>query len=795
MLADICRPLLGLLDQVPGPQAAALQGALALGPPAPADRFAAFAGVLSLLAAAAETQPLLVWVDDAHWVDAESAGALGFCARRLYAEPILLVLAAREGERLPSAGGAFELLALGGLDAAASAELLAAARSGSVDPRVAGRLRAATGGNPLALIEIGGLLSDAQLAGRAALEEPLRVGSAVERLFWRQIAQQPEAVQKVLLVAAASDTGSAAEIIGALRAAGLTQGDLEHAETAGLVVIAGGRVEFKHPLVRAVAYRAAAARDRRAAHRALADAVTGPGAQLRRAWHRASAATGADENTACELEQAATQMATRTGFAAAARALERAAALSEDGEQRARRLLAAGNAAYLAGMPGRAREALRIAMEDASDPRLLADCAHLLANVELYAGNVLGAHRMLVDAAQRVAPYDRTREAQLLTDAVVPLCNAGDIAGARRVAQRAHGRAKRIGGETEVVARKWLGGTMILHYEARAGYELMLEGLDHEAQQGASLQSQLAAQWGVQCAVWAEDYDRARAVHAALLAGLRAASALTPLPYILSVLSELEFRTGNWAAALAAASEAASVAAETGQQGTAAFSLVTLARAEAAAGREHDARQHTHQALRLAGQANADSITTYARAALGLLELGLSRPDRAREQLGPLPGLTRRQGLGEPGAVCWQPDWVEANIRLGDHQAAGSALARLEREASTANRTWALAAAARYRGLLAPAHQFEQHFARALALHDQTPTPFERARTQLCLGERLRRAGQRRRARDHLDQALQTFRGLGAEPWAAQAETELSATGAPHTPAAQTPTALCRSSC
>jgi hypothetical protein len=144
--------------------------------------------VLSLLAAAAETQPLLVWVDDAHWVDAESAGALGFCARRLYAEPVLLVLAARAGERLPLASDGFELLALGGLDAAASAELVAAACGRGVDARVAGRLQAATGGNPLALLEVGGLLSDAQLAGRAALEEPLRVGSAVERLFgggWR----------------------------------------------------------------------------------------------------------------------------------------------------------------------------------------------------------------------------------------------------------------------------------------------------------------------------------------------------------------------------------------------------------------------------------------------------------------------------------------------------------------------------------------------------------------------------------------------------------------------------------
>ncbi len=789
VLADICRPLLGLLDRIPGPQAAALQGALALGPAVQPDRFAVFAGALSLLAAAAGRQPLLVWVDDAHWMDAESAGALGFCARRIYAEPVLMVLAAREGEPLSFAREAFEPLALGGLGAGASAELLAASGGREVDPHVAERVHAATAGNPLALIEIGTLLSEAQLAGRAALDEPLQVGSAVEQLFWRQVARQPAAVQKALLLAAASDTGSATEITRALQGAGLTADDLERAEAAGLVRISGGRVEFKHPLVRAVVYRSAAAPDRRAAHRALAGTVAGLDAPLRRAWHRASAATGTDEGTARELEQAGAQMATRTGYAAAASAFERAAALSETGDNRARRLLAAGNAAYLAGMPGRAREAARAAIAHTGDPVLQAECARLHANVEVYAGNVLDAHRMLLNAAEQVAPHDRVREAQFLTDAAVPLFYAGEIRSAHKAAQHACQWAKEIGGDTEVLARKVLAMTMIIGGEGPAGYPLMLEGLEPEARQPTSLQRQLIVLWGVACAVWMEDYQRARSVHAALLSTLRSASALTPLPYTLSVLSELEFRTGNWAAALAAASEAVSIAGETGQQGTAAYALVTLGRAEAATGREQAAREHTDQALGLAEQASTRSITTYARAALGLLELGLGRPDRAAEQLAPLPGLTLRQGLGEPGVVCWQPDWVEANIRLGDVELAGQALAQLEREASAVNRTWALAAAARYRGLLAPGHRFEEHFAQALALHKRSPTPFELARTQLCLGERLRRAGERRRAQAQLEQAVRTFRRLGAEPWASHAETELSAAGATRTRAAVADTA------
>lgn len=790
VLADICHPLLGLLDRVPGPQAAALQAALALGPAVQLDRFASYAGGLSLLAAAAGRQPLLVWVDDAHWLDAESAAVLGFCARRIYAEPILLVLAAREGEPLPFPGDGFDLLALGGLDLGASAKLLAAVGGRAVAPRVAERLHAATAGNPLALLEIGALLSDVQRAGRAALDEPLQVGSAVERLFWRQVARQPPAVQKALLLVAASDTGSVAEIARALPAAGLGAGELEQAEAAGLVRIAEGRIEFKHPLVRAVVYRSAPGRDRRAAHRALADAVTGPDASLRHAWHRASAAMGSDESVAAELEQAGAQMAARTGYAAAASALERAATLSETGEQRARRLLAAANAAYLAGMPDRAREASHAATQHTSDPLLQADCAHLRANVEVYAGNVLDAHRMFLDAAEQVARHDRAREAQFLTDAVVPLFNAGEIRAAHQAAQRAHQRARQIGGETEVLARKVLAMTMILRGEGPAGYPLMMEGLELEAQQPASLQRMLVAHWGVMDAVWMEDYERARVIHSALLSTLRAASALTPLAYTLSVLSELEFRTGNWAAALAAGSEAASIAAETGQRGTAAYALVTLARTEAATGRERDAREHADQALRLAGQAGASSITTYARAALGLLELGLSRPDRAAEQLAPLPELTLRQGLGEPGAVCWQPDWIEANIRLGHLDLAEQALTRLEREASAVNRNWALAAAARYRGLLAPGHQFEDHFTHAFTLYERTPAPFEYARTKLCLGERLRRVGERRRARVQLDQALQAFQLLGAQPWASQAEAELSTAGATPTRSAGAHTAL-----
>lgn len=784
LLADLLRPFLELIGRIPRPQAAALEGALALAPPARSDPFAVFAGTLSLLAAAAERSPLLVCVDDAQWVDVESARALAFSARRIYAEPIAIVVAARAEEPLGFPVEAFEPLMLNGLDSSAAAELLASVSGVHVAPNVATRLHAETGGNPLALVELCNLLGREQLEGRVPVEEPLPVGASIERLFWRRIARQPPQVQQALVVAANSDSGDLREIAAALRRLGLSASDLEPAEDADLIALDGERVAFTHPLLRAVALGAAPARERRAAHRALADAVTGPEAALRRAWHRASATTGPDEAVARQLDLAGAQLTARSGFAAAASAIERAAALSEAPEPRAKRLLAAAQAAYLAGLFDRAREGSRLASECSNDPLLSADCARLRGLVELYSGDVLEANRVLIEAAERIAPYDQVREAQLLIDAALPLIVASEHTRAHDLAQRACERAVTARGDTELLARKALGMTLTLLGKAISGYPLMLEGLELEARQPASMEGLLLLQWGANAAVWVEDYDRARTLIATLVGGVRTAGALTPLPYALCVQSDLEFRTGHWAAALAAATEAVSIAQETGQGGTAAYSLVSLASIEAALGRDQATREHTTQALTIATQTHADSIRTVASAARGHLELALGNPDRAREHLAPLPESTRNR-LGDPGVVWWQPDWIEANIRLGERPQAHEALSRLEREASNTGRITPLAAAHRCRGLLAPDNTFESHFEHALTLHDHAPTPFERARTQLCFGERLRRAGARRRAREQLREALHTFTKLGANPWARHADNELNATGATRTTASQ----------
>lgn len=775
-LADLTKPLRDLFCELPGAQAAALQAALALTPATPGNPFAVFAGTLALLSAAATRSPLLVCVDDAQWIDVESARALGFCARRIYAEPIAIVVAVRSEEPRQLPRRTFQVLTLRGLDVTSSADLLTSASGANTTPEVAARLHTATGGNPLALLEVCAQLNRGQLEGRAEPTEPLPVGETIERMFAHRIAREPLAVRRALLVAATSRSGDLQEVCRALASAGRGTAELEHAEREGLITIAEGRVHFVHPLVRGVLLAAAEPPDRRAAHAALACAVSGPDAAIRRAWHRASATAGVDDRVALELEQAAAQMTARGGLVGAATALERAAALSEESEARARRLLGAGQAAHLAGMTDRARDRSREASEAARDPRLKADCERLRGIIELYSGDLRRASRLLVQAAEQVAPVDQAREALLLTDAALPLTAASDHRAAVELATRAVERAAGVGGEIEQIARKALGWSLILCGEARRGYPLMREGLEVETRQPASPEALLLLHFGANAAVWIEEYDDARRLTEALIVRFRSASALTPLPYALSVLAELEFRTGHWAAALAAATEAVGIATEIEQGGVAAYSLATLALIEAALGRDRATHDHADKALRIAGATGADSIRILVRAACGLLEMGRGRPEIAREQLAPLPALTRNRPR-DPGVVWWQPDWVEACVRAGEMEEAERALVRLETEARMTGRQSALAAAARCRGMLASEETFKWHFADALARHEGTPTPFERARTQLCFGERLRRTGVRSRAREQLAEALDTFRTLGAEPWAVRAANELSATG------------------
>jgi len=773
VLGDFFRPAVDRLEAIPEPQAAALAGALALGPPAPSDRFTVCAATLSLLAAVAEDAPVLGVIDDAQWLDRSSAEALLFAARRLDSEGVSLVFGLREGEAGPFDARDLDELVLAGLDEDDALELLSRRLGYEPQTAVADRLVRATEGNPLALVEIPTLLSESQLTGAESMEEPLPAAPTIERAFLHQIEVLAADTRKALLVAAASESGRLDEIATSLRALGVDPQALDAAQDTRLVFVEEGVLEFRHPLLRSAVYHEAPAGARQAAHEALAEASAEQRTD-RRAWHLAAAATALDEEVATALEGAALAARGRGGHAEAALALERAARLTGNEDERARRLFEAAGDARIAGRADRALELLDEALAATREPLARARIEHLRGAIEMWFGAPMSAHELLVEEAGRIAELDPGKAARMLADASFACFMAAKIGAGLETAQRAQAIAAEADETTQAHAAGVLGVALLL--SGRLGealpllerFEPHLETIDFERPRQLVIPAQVLT--------WLEEYERARKFFTRVIEAARGQSALAFLSYPLAGLSELDFRTGNWPAAYAGAAEAVRIAEETGQHATLAFSLVCLARVEAAQGREEDCRAHIDRALEIA-PLRIGAVVAYAVTTLGLLELGLGRSEEAIGLFEGLAPQVEERGLGEPAVIQWQPDLIEAYARAGRTEDARRELDVFERQAQSTERNWALAAAARCRGLLASDEEFEQHFTRALELHGRTPTPFELARTELCLGERLRRTRRRSDAREPLRSALEAFERLGADPWAERARIELGASG------------------
>jgi DNA polymerase III delta prime subunit len=367
-LAELVTPLLAQLDEIPSVQATALRGALALGPATPADRFTVPAALLSLLARAADEQPVLAIVDDTQWLDEPSLEAFLFAGRRLGQEGVAMLGAIRDDATRLEVPWLDRLRVEPLPDGEARALLNA-----EIAPGVADRLVATAAGNPLALLEIPGLLSSGQLAGREPLEDPLRPGTGVERAFAVAIEALPDATRRALLVASAASTRRLDAIGRGLSQAGLSLADLEPAEGAKIVALADGELEFRHPLLRSTVYHSASLPERRAAHAALAGATD----SAERAWHLAACAVAPDEAVAAALEAAALDARGRGAHATAARDLGRAAQLTPEVEPRARRLLAAAGDAVRGALSERALGLLDEAAGLTADPLLAADFERL----------------------------------------------------------------------------------------------------------------------------------------------------------------------------------------------------------------------------------------------------------------------------------------------------------------------------------------------------------------------------------------------------------------------------------
>jgi AAA ATPase domain len=419
-LHQLLRSALGHLDRIPGVQANALRGALGVGDGSADNRFVVALAVLSLLAEAAADGPLLCVIDDAHWLDQPSADALSFVARRLEAERIAMLLAAREGDARSLPGSGLAEQEVRGL-APAEAERLLVERFGSaIAPETRRAIRESAQGIPLALLEIPPALTPAQLAGREALPQPMPLGRDLEKLLLERVRRLPAPTQLLLLVAAAEGSGDADVVLSAASRLGVPPSTLLDAEAAGLIRTEANALVFRHPILRSAIYRGASLPHRQATHRALVETLQGEPNADRRAWHRAALALAPDDELADELERTAGRARSRGGHAAAYGALRRAAELTSSGERRARRLASAARAAWDAGRPDEAAALVRAAapgMDGDTD----AELRLVQGEIEFRRGTPLEGATLLIEGADRVARTDPSKALQMLFDAA-PVC-------------------------------------------------------------------------------------------------------------------------------------------------------------------------------------------------------------------------------------------------------------------------------------------------------------------------------------------------------------------------------------
>ena len=774
-LLELLRPLLGELDRLPEPQAAALRGALGLGPAVEADRFIVGAATLSVLAASAEGSPLLVLVDDLQWLDPSSAAAIVFSARRLLADAVAMILAARTGEADPVSAAGLPRLRLEGLDRQASETLLARHAGRAVSAGLAGRLFLATAGNPLALVE---LANEAPERAVDLLGVGLATETGVERAFLRRSDSLPLETRRALVVAAAVESGEMGTIQQASERLGIDPAALEEAERAGLIVVSDARLEFRHPLVRSALYHAAAPPERRAVHRAIAETYVAERDLDSRAYHLAAATFGPQESVAAALEQAAIRAGARGGHAAASFALERAARLTPDEDERpAGRLVAAADAAWAAGDTARTMRLVGEALERGSDRRLRADGLRLKGYAEMQIGPVMSGHDTLVEAAAQIQPLDRRKAVEILAEAADACTYAAQPGTMLMTAQRAWDLVPADGGEREkAFASLALGAALIFNGQGRAGARLLREATQLVAHPDALgedprllSRAAMAPLWLREAGVGGELIERA-------LEAARAQNALGAMPLALQIVAVDSAASDRWTFSKARHHEAIALARDAGHLVRLCGLLAGLARIEARQGQTEGCRCHAEEAIALAERLGLDFYRLWAIIGLGDLELGAGHLDEALRWLRDAEGVVRERRIGDPD-IWPAPELVEICLRSGDRKHAGRLAREYRARAEEKRQPWALARAARCCGLLATAEDYERDFTEALGYHELTVDAFERARTRLGYGERLRREKRRVDAREELRTAFDCFDRLGAVPWAERARIELRATG------------------
>jgi DNA-binding CsgD family transcriptional regulator len=765
---QLCAPLLDQLDALPQAQQAALNVALGLASGDVPDRFLVGLAVLSLLSAAAEERPLLCLVEDAQWLDAASGLILGFVARRLLAESVAIVVTVREPSGRQDFDGLPELL-LRGLAEEDARTLLMRAVPGGLDDRVRDRIVAETRGNPLALLDLPGGMSAAELAGGFELLSTTELPRHLEDRYLQRAGELPEATRRLLLLAAAEPMGDATLVWRAAEGLGIERSALAPAEDAQLVEV-GARVRFRHPLVRSAVYRAAAASERRAAHRALAE-VTDPDTDPdRQAWHRAHAAVGVDEDVAAELERSADRAQARGGAAAAAAFLAHAAQLTPDPAARGSRALAAAQAKVEAAASDAALELLATAELAPLDELQRARLERLRAEIAFARTRGSDAPASLLEAARRLEPLDPAMARETHLEAMAAAIFAGRLAdtGVREAAEAA--QAAPAAPQPPRTIDLLLDGLATRFTEGySAGLPPLRKALD--AFRDVEGLSPGDVRWLWLACRLAQDLWDDELWYVLATRGLRIAretGALGTIPIAATYRASLHIHAGEFDAASSLIAEADAIIDATDMAPLKYASLMLAGWR----GNEADALE-LFEPSRLEATARGEgrglSVLEWATALL------YNGRGRYAEALAAAKRGIEHDDLGafERALV----ELIEAGVHCGDTAAASAALDRLSERTGASGTDWALGIEAGSRALLSVGRDAEPLYREAVERLERTHGVVHLARARLRYGEWLRRESRRVDAREQLRAAHEMFSDIGADGFAERARHELAATG------------------
>jgi DNA-binding CsgD family transcriptional regulator len=771
-LHQICVPFLDRLDRLPDPQRIALSTAFGLNSRAAPDRFMVGLAVLDLLADRAEERPLICLIDDAHWLDRVSAQTVAFVARRVVAERIAIVIAIRDSSDERDFAGLPELM-IDGLNDADAGHLLDAVVKGPIDPRVRERIIAETRGNPLALLELPRAWTTAELADGFEQSDPLV--NRIEEGFARRLSTLPEDTQRLLLTAAAEPLGDATLLWRAAAVLGLGPNAGDAAQAAGLIKF-GGRVRFRHPLVRAAAYRSASTEARQEAHRALAQATDAAVDPDRRAWHRAHATQSPDEQMAADLEQSAARAQSRGGLLAAAALLERAARLTPDPARRAQRELSAAWRKRDGGALDAALALLAEVEAGPTDALRDAEAKHLRGQIAFDQRRATDAARLLVDAARQLEPLNGDLARETYLDALVAAIWASGtdapdatnaVAAAAPAAAAASGEPRPIDLILKAMVERFTDGRAAAAPTiARALTKV--QNIDTGAQNvgrllwlgGNRVTAILATE------LW--DFEAGRALAELQVQRARDTGALVQLQFAVNVLACNELLAGRLADAASLIEEDRMVSDITGNPpvGYAGMLLAALRGAEESASTVIAAVRNDAWAL---GQGR---IVTFADYASAVLNNGLGRYDLAVIAAG---RVFDRDVIGGYQMMVVS-ELAEAASRTGDSELVAAAHKRMSDTILSAQPGWATGIEARVRALLGgddPAASYRE----SIRFLDRAGVRLELARGHLLYGEWLRRAGERTEARVHLRTAHDLLLQMGAGAFAERARRELVVLG------------------